>query len=368
MSLLIISHAFDEHGICVAAALAKRGRRVVIWPQPQIAGTQLASVSLGKSGTYFSIESRSYRSNFFDAVWMRRHSQISLPEWVVQEDSTFAEQENRSFFRSIWSALDAETKWIHSISNYQRAETKVQQLRTALDVKFKIPETLVSNAPQEIEDFVGSLEYGDGAIYKTFYPMAWDEPGVVKPMYTASVKASDFTNHRVISAVPGIYQRKVNKLYEVRSTFFGKEDRTIKIDSQRSAQGELDWRNISVVSEYASPHRLPEDVKLKCLAYMEIFQIEIACFDFIVDERGDYVFLEANQQGQFLWVEMILPEIRMLDVASDFFCAHLAGSSLQAECSKTSLHDLVREELYVKIKEDLKTNRFVDTQDYKELI
>lgn len=46
--------------------------------------------------------------------------------------------------------------------------------------------------------------------------------------------------------------------------------------------------------------------------------IKIACFDFVVDEDGIYNFLELNQQGQFLWVEELLPGTRMLELFVDF--------------------------------------------------
>jgi hypothetical protein len=38
-------------------------------------------------------------------------------------------------------------------------------------------------------------------------------------------------------------------------------------------------------------------------AYMREFQINFACFDFIVPHEGEPIFLEANCNGQWLWVE-----------------------------------------------------------------
>jgi hypothetical protein len=42
------------------------------------------------------------------------------------------------------------------------------------------------------------------------------------------------------------------------------------------------------------------------------------CFDFTVTPGGDHVFLEANQMGQFLWVEEKVPELPMLDTMCAF--------------------------------------------------
>ena len=37
--------------------------------------------------------------------------------------------------------------------------------------------------------------------------------------------------------------------------------------------------------------------------YMRELSLNFACFDFIVPMQGDPVFLEANANGQFAWVE-----------------------------------------------------------------
>ena len=38
-------------------------------------------------------------------------------------------------------------------------------------------------------------------------------------------------------------------------------------------------------------------------AYMRKLQLNFACFDFIVPLEGEAIFLEANANGQWLWVE-----------------------------------------------------------------
>lgn len=40
--------------------------------------------------------------------------------------------------------------------------------------------------------------------------------------------------------------------------------------------------------------------------------------DFIVTPEGDYVFLEVNEQGQFLWIEELNPNIPILDMFVQF--------------------------------------------------
>lgn len=56
-------------------------------------------------------------------------------------------------------------------------------------------------------------------------------------------------------------------------------------------------------------------------AYMHHMNIQSGAFDFAVDTDGNWTFLECNEAGQFLFVEDILPQNKVL--AS--FCAWIAG-------------------------------------------
>ena len=48
---------------------------------------------------------------------------------------------------------------------------------------------------------------------------------------------------------------------------------------------------------------LPPDIEALCLKFMQEAGIVFGAFDFIVTEKGEYVFLEINEQGQFLGYE-----------------------------------------------------------------
>lgn len=45
------------------------------------------------------------------------------------------------------------------------------------------------------------------------------------------------------------------------------------------------------------------DLHERLHAYMRELQINFACFDFIVPHEGEPIFLEANCNGQWLWVQ-----------------------------------------------------------------
>lgn len=63
---------------------------------------------------------------------------------------------------------------------------------------------------------------------------------------------------------------------------------------------------------------IPNVIDQKCRMLMESLGLVFGCFDFIVTPDGEYYFLEVNESGQFLWIEKLRPEIKMLDIFTEF--------------------------------------------------
>ena len=93
-----------------------------------------------------------------------------------------------------------------------------------------------------------------------------------------------------------------------------------KIDSQKHEATREDWRSAQHLLEIA-PFALPEEIAEKCRRYMRMAGLNFGCFDVIVTPEGEYVFLEVNQAGQFLWKEQRCPELPMLQAFCDFLIA-----------------------------------------------
>lgn len=367
MNILIISLRHDIHSVFVAYALTKIGHRVFIWSEPTVAGETTASIKFGGKGASLSTCGSDFFSDSIDVVWLRRHTRLSIPKWVVREDEIYVLQESNAFFRWLWGAIASNARWFHSLTGYLSSETKVLQMRAAQQAGLRIPETLFSNDPGKIRLFLRENEQLGGSIYKTFYPMGWDEPDYIRPVLTTIVTEGDFNDDDKVRAVPGIYQRKTDKVFEVRSTFFGARERSVKIDSQKSQDGGLDWRDISPIDSYLSEYSLPADVNEKCQGYMRILGMDIACFDFIVTPSGEHVFLEANQQGQFLWVEQALPSVPMLKE----ICCLLIGavpetSSEWKGLDAVSLHEITSDSTFIGMQENLRKFGYLDTEQFAD--
>ena len=91
-----------------------------------------------------------------------------------------------------------------------------------------------------------------------------------------------------------------------------------KLHSQLHVDGQVDWRAIRTGQMLVEPYQLPEDVEAKIRVFMRQLGIVFGSFDFIVTPDGDYVFLEVNEQGQFLWLEEYNSNFHMLDIFIQF--------------------------------------------------
>jgi glutathione synthase/RimK-type ligase-like ATP-grasp enzyme len=79
-----------------------------------------------------------------------------------------------------------------------------------------------------------------------------------------------------------------------------------KIDSQilDEDKGKVDWRQGYDHGLKHEPFELPEKIRDFCRAYLSKMNLHFGCFDMIVTPENEYVFLECNPNGQWLWIEL----------------------------------------------------------------
>lgn len=189
----------------------------------------------------------------------------------------------------------------------------MMQHRTALQVGLKMPETLYTNSPREVRAFIRAKE--GRVIYKPLLPVAWSDGLRSWMPYTAQL-ADESLIDESLRLTPGIFQELIPKAYEVRITVMGRRAFAAKILSQDTVSGRLDWRQAYDELRFEAIKVSP-DIEQQCVALLEEMGLVFGCFDFIVDPNGEYIFLEVNEMGQFLFVERYCG-IPLLDAFASF--------------------------------------------------
>lgn len=200
--------------------------------------------------------------------------------------------------------------WINPKDAAIRANNKLAQLKIAVQCGLIIPTTLFSNNPQDIREFAQTHK-NNGVIYKPLSANFWFEESELKITYTSPLHT--LPKDHLLQITPGIYQKTIHKAYELRVTCFGDYMVAAKLNSQQQPEGQYDWRKIQGGTMQIDPYILPEQIKRQIQKFMKTMGLVFGSLDFIVTKEQEYVFLEVNEQGQFLWIEESNPEIHLLD-------------------------------------------------------
>jgi glutathione synthase/RimK-type ligase-like ATP-grasp enzyme len=234
------------------------------------------------------------------SVWYRRPNQFNLQIRDLAQRE-LARDELSAFLEGLWLSM-RDVFWMNDPHSLQRARKKILQLQIAREIGFRIPRTVVTNNPKEVENFL--LECGGRIVFKTLKRgfLESGEKGFNIP--TTLVDPSHLERLELVRKVPCLFQECLQKDYELRVTVVGKEVFSVKIDSQASPLTAIDWRRPELIGDLRyEVHDLPKEVSDRCIWLMEILGLQFGAFDFVVNKEGRYIFLEVNPGGQWYWLE-----------------------------------------------------------------
>jgi len=302
LDLLFATVPEDFHAVAVAEALQLDGHRPVLWYTMDFPSRTGESVEFDDKGArvHFDGPELSLTDCRPDVVWYRRIGFELDADALHPADVAFASEQCAQFRAGMFGALAPDAFWVNPRANAVRAEQKVYQHARAIEAGLAMPPTLYSNDPARIRAFVG--EQGGTIAFKPLKAQTWRDQDTRWIPYTAAITAADLVEDDLLRAAPGIYQGLIEKAYELRVTFIGRRQFAAKVLSQQTDVGKLDYRR-SYHELRLEPYRLPDAVAERCLALMDALGLVFGCFDFIVTPGGDYVFLEVNQAGQWLFIE-----------------------------------------------------------------
>ena len=321
--ILIASKAYDAHSMLIQISLEQKGHEVIRWIGDDFPEKQQGNFAI-KDSKYYCGSLTSATLNLpmdgIDVVWLRRPQWPIIPEYAHVDDKEMADQECRQFISSFWQAGWDNATWVNTLDGRRRANSKISQLKEASKLDFFIPETLISNDSEKVANFVEKNK--NNVIVK---PLLGghipDEHNKFRDTYTSEINSELLPNSKYIQICPAIYQEKIQKQFEVRVTFFGTTAIAVMIDSQRDLRSSLDWRVVPPKSIRMKEILLPKTIYTSCRKLMSRLGIIFGAFDFAVDHQNHWYFFEVNEAGQFLWIEDCVPEIHLLEVATQFLAS-----------------------------------------------
>lgn len=239
------------------------------------------------------------------SIWLRRPMPPEPAAAIEEPDARkFAQSELRSLLDGALLSLDCT--WVSHPEKIRLASHKLLQLKVASKCGFTVPETLVSADPLLIRSFdEKNRSEGARTIAKLISqgPPHQDEPEKQYTVFSSIVDQDDLASDLALSCCPAIYQRYVEKKYELRVTVVGNQCFACEIHSQASEQTRVDWRRYDIPNTPHLPHLMKPDIEKKCLAITRALGLSFSTIDLVVQPDDSVVFLELNPNGQWGWIE-----------------------------------------------------------------
>lgn len=311
--ILILTDPGDVHAFAVAEALRRKGVEPVLWLTPDFPTRRGEAVLFQDGRPSLRIEGIDLDLDAVDVVWNRRPSYFLDKEKIHPADRELVHRECDTFRRSLFALLAPTAFWVNPEAAVRR-NSKLLQHAAAGALGFETPDTVYTNDPEQIRSFL--RRQGGQAVYKPLAPGYWNVDGHVRATYTAILREETLIDDEMLRITPGIYQELVPKRYELRVTVMGRSAFAARVLSQETESGKVDWRR-SYDELRMEPCELPPEIAERSFALLDRLGLVFGAFDFIVTPDDRTVFLEVNQQGQFLFVEEYTG-LPLLDAFSDF--------------------------------------------------
>lgn len=251
---------------------------------------------------------RTVYSDRLKSVWWRHPVAPEVTGLKDERDNQFAVDQTKTAMLGVLET--ARCLLVNDPIQQLAAENKITQQLVALDNGFRVPDQLVTNNVASAESFL----QGGVSIYKPLsHPILSMLPGDTHSRTgpTITVEPEHMEYIQGVESCPTWFQRRIAKKFEYRVTIIDGECFTARINPHTDDGEILDWREYDDLGfEYCE---LPVDVAQRVVAVVNDMNLVFACIDLIESTDGEYYLLDVNPCGQFLFVEEVVPELKMAD-------------------------------------------------------
>lgn len=176
---------------------------------------------------------------------------------------------------------------------------KLIALKEAENVGFCIPKSIITNKKDDLKEFLNEVEQ---AIVKPMDECQFFLPSNSNDVHFKMLTEKVSTKNLDLipqTFFPSFFQQKIEKDYEVRVFYLDGKCFSMAILSQENEKTEVDFRNYD--DEFPNrtvSYKLPSEVEEKVIKLMQKLELKTGSIDLIKDDKGEFIFLEVNPNGQ----------------------------------------------------------------------
>lgn len=325
--VLIVTHAADVHADIVEAKLWDRGSKPFRINLDQFPRDFLIDLGYGPAGCAAALRHMPSGDELsltdVAAIWARKPAKFAFGGGgMLAQEQAFAQSETEHLFFGLLYSLDCF--WVSHPRAVRGALWKGEQLQRAARQGFRVPRSVITNSPEAVDRFRREVR-GDIIFKAMSSPSLCAEDVEADDRRFPGLPTTRLTDEHLeaidsVRLLPCLFQEYVPKRFELRVTVIGDRAFAAKIHSQQDSRTATDYRNFAVEIPY-EPATLPADLESRCIGFVRSYGLEFGALDLIVTPQDEVVFLENNPGGQFLFVEQLVPELRMTDAVADLLFA-----------------------------------------------
>jgi ATP-GRASP peptide maturase of grasp-with-spasm system len=259
----------------------------------------------------FIVKKNNTLYNLFDveSIWFRRRGfsmntieidQEKLDQAVLFDDIDYHKRhvnlELNIIIDFAYSFLNKQKNFLGGFSN--KDSNKLMELETAKKVGLRIPRSYIVTNKQDLKELLieSKKDFITKALSNGIYQFTKKYGYYSYTEKITSENVDSFPEH----FFPSLVQEEIKKKYELRVFCLNDEFYPMAIFSQNKDLTKIDFRKQNSDSPIRFvPYLLPTDVKQLLKEFLKKFSLNTGSIDLIVDENGNYIFLEINPVGQF---------------------------------------------------------------------
>lgn len=236
------------------------------------------------------------------SVWYRRPEKVETAHLKNNDIEDFVQGQVNSLLIGIYIYLESKSTFVSPLFSLRRASFKLPQLMLAKQVGFKIPKSIITNNPDDVDVF-----FNENNIIST---KSIDSPnfhynGINYPIYNRKLKSYEeiINNYESIRMCPTYFQEFIEKKFDIRVIVIGENVFAFKIESQKNEFSKEDFRGVSADLLSHSIYQLEDSDIDKILKFTKLQNLNFSAMDFVLSENDELIFLENNPNGQWMWLE-----------------------------------------------------------------
>jgi len=316
MILMLTRPEGDPHYASVKEEMERRGEPFFVVSPVDYPDRCTMTVDGSSSGqtAVLEIDGKVLDLSDVTSVWYRRPGTYEPPETLRPQEQKWLKMERSHFLRGVWANTDA--LWVSHPGAIDRAAVKLRQLQLAAELGFAVPPYRVTN---DVEAARRYLEEAEGRIINKVLSspaVFYAELGYASVMHTHVVTLEDHVHLDAVRYGPTFLQTFVPKVADIRVTVFGEAVFPVAIDCRGFEEAEVDFRSADIFDLPHDPIELPDDLTDACRELVRRLGLQYGAIDLLATPEGDYVFLEINPNGQWLWIELAT-ELALTDALCD---------------------------------------------------